>query len=726
MRGPIPDAVGGMSGEDEGIGVSSELESKETDDESTHTESENYSTIRSLGIDSSKLCNYCSRLFDDWPNTQYYKNFPHHGSEKSLQDSAKAGCSMCYQFSISMVQTKTAHIKNETWSIKDIKHTLSVPKEFMDVVGIARFQTVKLKTDKDFWIDLMTPSFSAEEFEMRDGRGFEFRQRQLPCIVQDKKLLFEHSQLNKSLSTFDGLSRAKSWLNTCRSSHKKCNESNGPAFTPTRLVDLSGPHPRVRSFTREEPTVSYSTLSHCWGTTQRCVLTASELSAFHEEIPVAALPKTFEEALFVAKYAGFDFIWIDSLCIIQDSIEDWRKESSTMCDVYSNSGLNISATGAADGSGGMFYNRNQISLCQIDLQSANEEGVWFSCLAESFERISLHAMPLMSRAWVLQERLLSPRNLHFARDQLFWECNELHACELMPQTYQPGMALRMSSFKSGHGIFEILTAAMNWHRVVRTYNKCKLTMPKDKLVAIGGLARAMRRDCLGDYVAGMWRGMMEYQLCWRVFALERRPVGYRAPSWSWASVDGELRHMACYANHADTLVQEVLDVVVRTVSQDDPFGEVVSGVLSITADLLVACSGFKTEWAAAELKSPLITSPTVGKGYALQINKDLSNIPVHPDTLDDADTCIDPAQQIFLLPMYRGLGGRGAIGLLLVPTESKIAGRYRRIGFWESITLDLAQFDDVVLAAKERFGDALYASIAMNADGKERKVIEIV
>jgi hypothetical protein len=115
--------------------------------------------------------------------------------------------------------------------------------------------------------------------------------------------------------------------------------------------------------------VQYASLSHCWGKLKIITLTTSNLAGFQHEIPLKELPKTFQEAIYVTRYLGLQYIWIDSLCILQDSSEDWAKESVQMADVYGAAEINIAATGAADGSGGCFFERSDSWRTQVSVSS---------------------------------------------------------------------------------------------------------------------------------------------------------------------------------------------------------------------------------------------------------------------------------------------------------------------------------------------------------------------
>lgn len=88
-----------------------------------------------------------------------------------------------------------------------------------------------------------------------------------------------------------------------------------------------------------------------------------------------------------------------------------------------------------------------------------------------------------------------------------------------------------------------------WHAVLEGYSRCSLTMEKDKLVAISGIAKTFQAKLKDDYIAGLWRRVLVTDMLWKVSSRgneasghhARRPKEYRAPSWSWASVDGVIQ-----------------------------------------------------------------------------------------------------------------------------------------------------------------------------------------
>src|SRR5450755_2564024 len=121
---------------------------------------------------------------------------------------------------------------------------------------------------------------------------------------------------------------AKCWIQNCRDNHVRCNQVRDLSWVPSRLVDL-GPagqdlEPRLRIFANHQGSVEYTALSHCWGGANIHKLQKINLALLSTGIPVGRLPNTFRHAVSITRRLGFRYLWIDSLCIIQDSEGDWR------------------------------------------------------------------------------------------------------------------------------------------------------------------------------------------------------------------------------------------------------------------------------------------------------------------------------------------------------------------------------------------------------------------
>jgi hypothetical protein len=157
---------------------------------------------------------------------------------------------------------------------------------------------------------------------------------------------------------------ASNWIQNCSKMHLGC-KPQGPlkklTEVPTRLLELRQPNPlqlRLVETAKLSYKPSYMTLSHCWGSAIFFKLTADTLSQLKAGIPLASLPKTFQDAVSIAWRLGSKFLWIDSLCILQDSLSDWQQEAATMSNVYAGSLCNIVASASSDSNGGCFRQRD--------------------------------------------------------------------------------------------------------------------------------------------------------------------------------------------------------------------------------------------------------------------------------------------------------------------------------------------------------------------------------
>ena len=339
---------------------------------------------------------------------------------------------------------------------------------------------------------------------------------------------------------------AKHWLSDCLTNHTNCVKTLPTnIYHPTRLIEIVplAPASNYKVFLRGADEHSqkdpYITLSHCWGESKFLKLTKMTYHCLQAGISgPETLSKIFQDAFRICQELGIRYIWIDGLCIFQDSDEDWQREAAYMGHIYENSFCNIAATGASNSDEGCFRTRD-ISMVQhhtIKSTWSDQINQPWEIMDESLWESQVEQAPLNSRGWVVQERWLSPRILHYGRHQILWECSELDACE----TYEGGLPKAIQSYQSGfkhsdRGHYD------SWARIVKVYSAAKLTKSGDKLIALSGIAQRMQ-DLLGDqYLAGLWRRHLPSQLLWSLSEVlvkpPTRPKPYRAPSWSWASID---------------------------------------------------------------------------------------------------------------------------------------------------------------------------------------------
>lgn len=167
----------------------------------------------------------------------------------------------------------------------------------------------------------------------------------------------------------------------------------------------------------------YVALSHCWGLNRHIVTNKINLDTHKRSIPFGSLPKTFQDAVVLTKRIGIHYIWIDSLCIIQDDVQDWKSEAAKMADVYRDAYCTLAATGSRGDHEGIFVQRTSQDICTLRY-NAKDIDLLVTYIEEDVNTLKdfLIFSPLSQRAWCLQEKLLSPRIINFTRSRAIWEC----------------------------------------------------------------------------------------------------------------------------------------------------------------------------------------------------------------------------------------------------------------------------------------------------------------
>lgn len=369
---------------------------------------------------------------------------------------------------------------------------------------------------------------------------------------------FDSPDAEPSTSSETALKMAHEWYQSCHAAHPSCSRlaSFFPKTLPTRLIDIGkddDTHWTLRVSKEDDVALSssYMTLSYRWGSNPRLLLLSSNITQLRQGSPVEDLPQTFRDAISVARCLGVQYIWIDALCIIQDSVKDWETEAPTMRYVYANSACNIAASASSDPEDEMFRLRDPetirprviISSLFAEKPSPHyvfEKGYWDKQISDG---------PLHNRGWVFQERFLAPRVLYFGQRQILWECFSDHKCEGFPRgipahwsdkSVEPLVMTLSEQTLDMRGGTSLLVFNL-WNDLIKQYSQCELTKSSDKLFAMAGIAKLFQ-DITGDkYVAGWWKSCLLESLDWRVF--EPRPrhgLGYRAPSWSSASANSPI------------------------------------------------------------------------------------------------------------------------------------------------------------------------------------------
>lgn len=444
--------------------------------------------------------------------------------------------------------------------------------------------------------------------------------------------------------------RVQEWIRTCND-HHGCAPVE-PQL-PTRILDL-GTDPSISRIALIESDAQYGryiALSYCWGKAgEQLTTTTATLEDHKHGINIGELPQTFQDIVLLARKLEVRYIWIDSLCIIQDDENDWEAEAPKMSQVYSNSYLTVAASSSKSSSEGCFPSsrlfsyistdgissgegsiRNPLEFVEADFRVSGDKQcrLYF---AKEWMRASNKIQPLVyctgtfgqtfdpvaieylsSRAWTLQERLLSPRTLHYGQQQMFWECKKCFSAEdgarFSPDIFCIDRVLgtqRQPGRDHGAGdswatVFEgqdpsdlpIRPFHGRWHggwlSMITDFSKRRLTYPDDKLPALSGLASLIVTQTGDRYLAGLWRDHLFEDLHWKAEDMrtlkrlrniwgvsetfEKKRLSSRAPSWSWASVEAEIEFKPLKYDH---LVAEIIDCETTPLGKDI-FGRVSSG-----------------------------------------------------------------------------------------------------------------------------------------------------
>ncbi|KAJ5231536.1 uncharacterized protein N7469_006124 [Penicillium citrinum] len=455
-----------------------------------------------------------------------------------------------------------------------------------------------------------------------------------------------------------------------------CNRTHGAtcapwrllnAELPTRVLDV-GVDPNTSSIRLVEPgniRSPYMTLSHRWGNKANIIKTTTlTIEEYMRGINLNSLPKVFADAVVICRRLQIRYLWIDTLCIIQDNEQDWERESARMADIYANSYLTIAASSSpyecfpdfetradeihlppgeisiglpsiaaavpmmdtrGNPSGHRWLSRKRFVAFkmqgdddQSDDHSSDEEGAaswlyihvgwtpsstrkdpkpfYIGGFGRRFDPLANEQ--LNSRGWTLQERLLSSRTIHYATDQMYWECEKIFVSEdgsfFDPAIFSLNSLIERQCLPaSEHGFRQWGHASYiegfshqmenpdgrwrgGWLEHVQRYSERKLTKCHDKLPALSGLAAIISARTGDEYLAGVWRDHVMEDLHWRVYRRDEFRTGFQAiysegssfvvaqdrlsfsygekvwdvavpttsrgPSWSWASIDGRISY----------------------------------------------------------------------------------------------------------------------------------------------------------------------------------------
>lgn len=544
-------------------------------------------------------CEFCDSYFTS-PNGGTEENYytrPRLEKVSNIQEGAGKGCWQC---SALLTFFNKVGNKDKPINIRHSEHSIGIFDPDSDVTYDALLNRFSPDLEKIVYRVTMddTPS-GIFDYE----NGFE-----IPCSsASDTRL---------------------EWIQTRLDECSKSHDCWSPTSTekPTRLWEVEKDRLVLRSNLDVQ---EYATLSHRWGKSSSAIikLLKDNFDQFTlSGVALGSLSQTFRDAVDLCRRLGIRYIWIDSLCIIQDDPQDWLQESTCMASTYANAFIGIFAGHAEDGDGGLYSDRydpaRTVEKVMVKDDVGNErvmnieqrnmiaiDQTYFHCVDGNFPtytdtHIPSKKEPLYSRGWVFQELHLSPRAVLFNSQELTWVCKQNTQCECGATTknhfgtkYIFAQVPKVPTYRGAmRGDVLFKHGMHNWSWLVYTYSNLSLTFEKDRLPALSGMAKAFQltssTEMKGDvYLAGLWKSMLPEALMWQAVdgppdGLTRRcrfrkPVKDRGPpSWSWMCCDYTVRWDNVFFDVAYQVEVETAEVELGSI---DRAGEVSRGHLVLHA-----------------------------------------------------------------------------------------------------------------------------------------------
>jgi hypothetical protein len=345
----------------------------------------------------------------------------------------------------------------------------------------------------------------------------------------------------------------RKWLWTCIHDHSEClthqRKATAAEERPTRILQVGQDHVKLCQTAAMDSQYLYATLSHIWGMdpSYQLILTESNLVELQGGVPLTCLPKIFREAATLTRLLGLHYLWIDSMSIMQDSQSDWKHEANKMAFIYSNATCNLAHPFPPNHIDLSLENPKASLPCVLRTATESDPGLYITSNSvikgvrldhHSWRHIS--QWPLSSRAWILQEQLLSPRTIFFGHHNLMWECARETLDEHLSRVLvdAPSKWTLYNMLQARHCMFE-------WEKIIIHYRSRHLTQARDRLTAFAGIARAAHEITAMTYLGGLWSERIVESLLWSIKKDPSRggcdkdileAVVNSVPSWSWFSV----------------------------------------------------------------------------------------------------------------------------------------------------------------------------------------------
>ncbi|KAK4451003.1 heterokaryon incompatibility protein-domain-containing protein, partial [Podospora aff. communis PSN243] len=381
-------------------------------------------------------------------------------------------------------------------------------------------------------------------------------------------------KLAKHTSSEQCFELTRGFIADCVNNHPRCRRTirgsredgrpDGP-YLPRRLLRIPQPNRKktgvivrlVETASIEAETkkgMKYASLSYCWGNAnvhKPFLLTKATHAALVAGVDVSLLPRTIQHAILATAWLGLEWLWVDSLCIVQDCSQDWAEQAPLMMSVYNEAFVTLAAVAAKGSDDGLFAERDPRTYleCPVFRDDAMNTTFTMPPRCKKGKMWDDWDWPLWDRGWVLQERVMARRTIKFGAF-LGWDC-----CKMERDEFDYRKTMEVYRYRSAKPPLCARLATLTqrlpppaqaadasemynfWIDVLTEYTSAKLTVRTDRLVAISGIIEAIHQETGWENVAGIWLPFIHLDLCWK-----RAPDRYKSrlsqwPTWSWASVE---------------------------------------------------------------------------------------------------------------------------------------------------------------------------------------------
>jgi hypothetical protein len=399
----------------------------------------------------------------------------------------------------------------------------------------------------------------------------------------------------------DKLSTLYSWFVECNSDHHECAITG--IKPPTRLIQVAArnrSNPKLVETSKLNPSnVPYCTLSYRWGKRGQPKTKKDTVDEHLKGIDYESLPQTHKDALAICSYLRIEYLWIDALCIIQDT-DDWELEAARMKDIYSGSVLTIAANDALDCYGGFFADvasttPDEDAARQRSFFEVSKPGDDPKMLIQLEDRGYPQRSALAERGWTLQETILSNRVVLVKNSELTWRCRRHLRTETGLQTKLPPNHLKCEPLIVPIHLSELQTTDKPWWSWMEDYSARNFTRPlQDRLAALAGLVDyyAQHSQHSNDTpLLGLWTGTLEEDLQWmRTGSLPEKngQILENIPTWSWLWCRGRVMFEPWFYGPSQTsIIRNHIKVIHKSVEwAGKPFiSQVKSSMLIVEAPM---------------------------------------------------------------------------------------------------------------------------------------------